>query len=216
MCADRHGEPAEARIRRWLGVSEREFDVALVARSVGSPAEFAAVRMLKSRGDTRLIDQAVDRMEALGIEQLVYTSLAIQRHGGARAPVTVRRRIGPKFGAVELDWLLDWEAAAPAFDAMRARLAVSEAAELRVVYRVEDGGLAMARCDFRCSQPFSGELSGPPWLAALVSRCGRPAHGAGIYEFLHETAGVSRDRFDAAVRQLISAGVLRPATEGAA
>jgi SAM-dependent methyltransferase len=90
LASDREGEKFEQRVRRWLGNPADSFDIALAERVHESSDGFLAQNL--ARGSIRESDVPlwVALWKATRTEAMVYGHLTIERHEGAREPLTSR------------------------------------------------------------------------------------------------------------------------------
>ena len=144
MATDREGEAFEQRIRRWLGESAGEFDIAMVCDVAQDPVEFLrnAQKIAREEKEYRRILYRETKTSAV-----LYGSVAIRRKLEPGPPVVAARTFaGKTLSGNDLDFLLKWTAAVAApggteISGMRARR-WGRIANWWSIHRVRDGRLA--------------------------------------------------------------------------
>jgi SAM-dependent methyltransferase len=111
LASDRQNSPAEQRFRDMLGGAAREFDVVVVALQEYPPAEYYSHLLASKDVSAVRAEGHVAVLERLGVRQLIFCSIVIQRTRRPRAVFTVRRQSGEATGHREMDWLLRRETA---------------------------------------------------------------------------------------------------------
>ena len=210
--ADCAGNPLEMRIREWLGEDHADFDLALVVRDSSTPQEHAFTSAMSAGGDAEVYRACMEPYEQMNVERLVYCSVLICRQEIASAPLTLRRRMGQRLGYSELRWLLEWERTAPDLDVSGTTFLVSPDVDVVVRHRAQFGRLQAADYRLVSSSPFSEESECPEWVALLISEFDGQKTAAEVFESMRRNGPVQRAQFSAAVKRLISLGVLQPAS----
>jgi SAM-dependent methyltransferase len=206
---DREGQPLESRIREWLGERNQDFDIALVVRGIVPVQDYVIGSILSTSHDFKLYETYVERFRELRVEQLVYSSLLIRRKTQAGTPLTLRRQAGVQCTAAELEWLLDWETALPQLDMGGTIIMAAPDAELTIRHRPANGEMRPANYRLRANTPFTEELECPEWVAMLVSQCAAPKPSEQLFNDMRQQSPLNAEQFSAAVKRLVSAGVLR-------
>lgn len=209
---DREAAPLEHRVREWLGERHAEFDIALAVRGIVRVEDYAISSILSTTHDFHLYESYLERFAALQVRQLVYSNLLVRRRRTAGPPLTIRRDAGARCTFVELGWLLDWERIAPQFDLAGTFLVASPDMEMLVRHRALHGDLRPTDYRLVARTPFPCEMDCPEWVALVVARCAVPKPAEQVYQETREQTPVSPDQFSAAVKRLISAGVLQVAS----
>jgi SAM-dependent methyltransferase len=214
MVSDRTDRSIEQRVRQWLGETEGEFDVAVVARETQTPMEYAMANMMQSSHPERLA-QWKALIARHGITTLTYGYLVLQRAAAPRAVFNVRRQMGAESGSQELDWLLSWETAATDPDflsgLLQSKPRPAPSLEMTVTHHVGERGLAPAQYRLRVDHPFTAELQCRQWLAYLVSRCDGARTGAEHLAHLIEKEALgegAEEQLIRALSALVSGGFL--------
>jgi hypothetical protein len=98
-------EPAEARVRAWLGDAASEFDLVVLQRR-----DWDGLRMYRSvvpqeaARDYQDAERWLRHFAALGVEGFAHVSFELRRTAAGRAPITERRMAGPVTSAAAFDW----------------------------------------------------------------------------------------------------------------
>ena len=215
--ADCEGEPFEARIRKWLGERQAEFDIVMISYSLRPPREFVANSLAK---ETIAIDDLkfwTDCWRRRKVEFLFYGSVLIRRHAQGRAPLTARVPKGEGFRPEHQDWLLDWQTesrdpeAAPRLLEFHASIAPD--CQLRVMHRLHEGRFVPELFGLETSGPFHSELRCQSWLVALISDCdGSRTWGEHFEKARAEkliSSEITREEFVELLSVLAGQGILR-------
>lgn len=216
MISDRRGEPAERRIRRWLGEHEGEFDIGLAADTRRTAAETIAHNVLKGSGSPEELRYFGDLWSANQTEFLVHASVLIRRHDGGRQTVTGRMQAGPGFAARHLEWLLDWELAwrQPGFieGLLDSRPLLAPVCELAARHRLERGASVSEEFTLEADGPIRGVCRCPGWLVQMLTRCDGAKTAREHFTDLRASGAVPPDgdprEFAGMVAGLVSAGLL--------
>lgn len=217
MLTDRKGAGAETRIQAMLGAAAEEFDVLLVTERLFPPTDYYFRLALTGRAELGEVVQRHRVFERLEVERLVYGSFVIQRHPSPRPSFVARRQAGETTGVAEVEWLLGWEAAASATDAVTqlagARPSAAPGCRLRVGQSYREGSWTADECALSTDSPFALEARCPPWAAEMLARCDGGTSVADLHGRLR-TAGVlpptlGLSAFAQLIRSLIAGGFLR-------
>jgi methylase of polypeptide subunit release factors len=209
--SDREGSTYEQRLRQWLGDKQGEFDIAMLVRDLTNPSDYAAALSLSTRKLEHLGDH-LRQFEELKVLQLVYAHILIERRTVAGTPLTIRRAMGQRVHAEDLEWLLRNERSIATANVMDAVLIPSPAMELQVRHVMKDGELEPVEYKFKCNHPFTDELPCPSWVAYLVSKCDGRRTGSQVFAVLRERHSLNENEFKGAVRRLIGSAVLQLAS----
>jgi SAM-dependent methyltransferase len=215
--ADLEDETFEARIRRWLGPNDAEFDLVMVSHSLRTPAEFVA-NSLKS-GKVRLRDLKfwTDTWARRKTQFLFYGSVLIRRHASARQPVTARVQRGAGFQASHQDWLLDWETECRQPGAteflLNSHPSMAPAAELHVLHRLSEGRFVPEMFGIEIKEPFVTDLRCSQWMVALIAACDGEKTWGELLDRGRENGifhtEIPNDELAEVLRTLVAQGILR-------
>ena len=217
LATDRKDAPLETRIREMLGAREGEFDVVVAQAQLFDPTLYYAKVAAEGSGKFASVEQRHQMFKRLGIEQLVFGTLVIQRKRTARPAFTVRRQLARETAARDFEWLLRWETAAAEDPEtprglIEARPVANPLAELRLVHRIRDGRWVVDKCWVATHLPFALEAACPVWAGALVAQCDGTATVREHLQHLKEKGAVppeaSEEQFVAMVRKMIAGGFL--------
>lgn len=184
--SDRVDDPFEARIRRWLGEKNDEFDIALFVRSEMEPAVQALNDVVRGRGSVEQVQRWREVLKQLKITSFVFGGMFIRRHGENRAGYTIRRTMGKSAGIKEIESLIEWECAV----ARREDAEILRTAHLRVVpecrlnatYVLREGSWATESQRLLVDEPFKMELEAPGWTLQLLEVCDGTRSGEELFE----------------------------------
>jgi SAM-dependent methyltransferase len=215
LVSDREGEPAETRVRSWLGGAHAEFDVAIIAETAREPFDFIGRAMQRGTHYPEELRYWSASFQAMRVKYLVYGSIIVQRHETARDPFTIRFQKGPRSGPAETDWALRWYAeaySASYLSILNSRLRLSPELTMAVLHKLSDGSLAPEEFLLRVKYPFDAECKIPRWCAALVLACDGVKTGAEILDTLQQNGAVEAKtdpaEFTEAIKVLLSSGFL--------
>ena len=173
--ADREGAPFEQRVRAWLGEAQSEFDILVIVRQDQAPADTALQYAVKSKGGGGAVRQMRETLRELGVQNMSYGWLIIQRRDETRPVFTVRRSVGRISTREEVDWLLNWETALvqPGFieKLAEAHPVARPSLELHTVHRMKGGELLPEEFRLTTEYPFSVECRVQPWVGFLLPQC---------------------------------------------
>lgn len=217
MGTDRTEGTFEQRIRRWLGESESDFDVAVVTRSSYEPQDFALRLVAERSSDAGDIGRWKQLFTDLQITNLLLGFIIIRRKDSNRPAFTVRRQLGAQTGRSEIEWLLWWEAevanGAAARRVLELPLDAMPKTELRMVNRLENHEWQTVAYLLQTDYPFSMESRTQPWIAQLVSECDGKKTGMDHFRNLIDTGVIypetRPEEFAGALVTLISGGFVK-------
>ncbi|MGA2073060.1 MAG: class I SAM-dependent methyltransferase [Terriglobia bacterium] len=188
--SDREDAPLEQRVRAWLGEAQSEFDLLVIVRQDQAPLNTALQYAVKAKGGGRAAQQMRDALKGLGVQNMVYGWLIIQRRDEARPVFTVRRSVGRILSRREVAWLLKWETAAvnPAFiDGLAdAHPVATPSLELHTVHRMKDGELQPEQFELHTEYPFNVECRVQPWVGFLLPQCDGTSTVRQLHEFCRQ------------------------------
>ena len=174
FATDRKDAPLEQRLRAMLGERGPEFDVLLAVRYAVDANEYHCLLAVQGRQTFAQAERRIAVCHELGIEQMVYSTMLVERHAAPRPPVTVRRTLGDVRAADALDWLVRYEAMAraPGFGSwLRAvRPVLGPEAVFTARQRVRDGAWATLGGEVEVQVPFRTESRCSPDTAAALAR----------------------------------------------
>lgn len=215
LVSDREGQPAEARVRSWLGDAQAEFDVAIIAETAREPFDFIGRAMQRGTHYPEELQYWSAAFQAARVKYLVYGSIVVQRHAAAREPFTIRFQKGPHSSPAETEWALRWHAdaySAPYDAILNSRLRLSPELHMAVLHKVRDGSLEPEDFLLRVKYPFDSECKIPRWCAALVLACDGRKTGAEILDNLKREGVVDPEtepiEFTAVVKVLLGSAFL--------
>ena len=194
---DRKGEPAEARLRRWLGDAAGEFDIAVMVRR-----EFDQIIAYRSatRGGEGWVDAErwLRHFDALQIERWVIASIELRRSARGRAPVTTRRTGGPALDARAIDWAIGravFDAAnpTPASRVGTRRPRVVPTTELDLKLRADDGGWSTVAAAAMTGYPVRATIELPALAPTLLELCDGTRDAAALLAALRAAGLVDQD-----------------------
>jgi methylase of polypeptide subunit release factors len=221
MASDRTGQPLETRIREWLGPQEKEFDIAVVVRSIIEPEGFAFGSLVRGNNEQGQARKWKELFETRRITALPYAMMMVQRKAAGREPFTVRRQTGPKTSRREHEWLLEWEtnAASGAETLLAMPLKTSSECELRVLNRMGAEDWDAIAYSLATAFPFNMEMKTDRWIAYLLTRCDGTKTGGELFEELKRDHAIHVDTapsdFADELKTLVSGGFLQtPVVEG--
>ena len=173
--ADCESEAFEARIRRWLGKAESEFDLVMVSHSLRSPTEFVARAVAKGKVALTELQYWAQSWNRRNVQFLFYGSILIRRHEGGRPAITARVQSGERMGPQDVEWLLTWETecknpAASGF-LLDSHPYISPGTELHVLHRLHEGRFVADAYAIESKAPWVSELRCGPWLAGAIAAC---------------------------------------------
>jgi len=192
--SDRPDETYEARIRRWLGARQSEFDLLLAVVERKSPSELAADFLLKGMiGHHEFVERQKAYEEAAA--EFLYSFIVIQRASRPRSAFTVRRMMSPKTAAAQIGWLRRVFTAVaeqdPAVDPARMRPRAADPIEIDGCYRLSGGKLEVASFTIEVDYPLFGMLGVEPWVANLLASCDGRRTGRELYEHCRQENWIS-------------------------
>jgi len=195
--ADREGAPFEQRARAWLGEAQSEFDILVIVRQDQAPADTALQYAVKSKGGGGAVRQMRETLRELGVQNMSYGWLIIQRRKDVRPVFTARRSVGRVSTRDEVGWLLNWETAAaePGFIEKLAGVhPVARASfELHTVHRMKGGDLLPEDFRLTTDYPFSVECRVQPWVGFLLPQCDGKSSVRELLEFCKRNSFVHLD-----------------------
>jgi SAM-dependent methyltransferase len=173
MVSDRKEEPFEKRVRRWLDDSSDEFDVLMCPLNSLDPDDFAVRAALGGENPTNDLAEFRRLIRSLGVTEMLYTGLFIQRRAESRSVFTVRRQATGTTTGADMLFVLDFETQlqtpAGIEGILGARLRPNRETELRVQHQLGDSGWEIAQYILRASRPFSMEARTDPWAPFLIA-----------------------------------------------
>ncbi len=212
IVADHENASYEQRVRGWLGDRQENFDVLLVVREHVAPEEYAAESVALGGGSSRQLASWKSFFKTIGVKELLYGYLVIQRKSAQRLEFTIRREIGPETAWRDVSWLLDWEAT-PCSELLGCAVKAIDGTELAVRHRIQDGELNPVHYAFQTVRPFRTNLECRAWVAYFVTLCDGRKSGRDHYEFLLQKGAIPADStpeyIGQAIKTLVSAGVLQ-------
>jgi SAM-dependent methyltransferase len=173
MGTDRENSKLEQRIRSWLGESQDQFDLMLVAHGL-LPKEVFLKHVAEQTVPTS-IPAGPDRelLDALKVTAVFYGAVVIERITGSRPPATDRVCKGRTDNGEAIDWFVRWTtaAAAPDFDhfLLGSRPHAAPQSRLTIEHTVRNRALVPSHFQLRSDYPFLLDTACPPWLAMLVN-----------------------------------------------
>ena len=217
LATDREGAPVEARLREMLGCAADDFDVVVAQMQTFEPTGYYARLAAEKNGRFAEVGEWQSHFKRLGVEELVFCRLVLQRRSTPRAVFTTRRQMGVETDVADFDWLLDWETSQaqdpdgpPAL--IEARPVANPGAELRLVHRIESGEWVTAKCWVATERPFALEASCPVWMAAFLARCDGTRtvreHLRHLKELGVVPEGAAEGEFVEMVRKFLGSGLL--------
>lgn len=213
----REGVDLEDRIRGMLGADEDDFDLLLMPMRSMDPRRAVFDEVLHGRITT--LEECRRResiFRELGVEELVYCSMTLQRRTGERRPRTLHRPRGPVTDGAAVEWLMEWETGTPSL-ADPAALAGTVPVASRFVEARSDLGLSDGRWhpkEMRLTTewPFPASVRCAPWVLELLARSDGRRTVTEILESLRRDGLLSDDAPESGlldmVRSLVSAGFL--------
>jgi len=216
MATDREEGDLQDRIRQWLGASQDQFDVFLVATGVERKPE-DLLKMLMKGGAKVLEPGPTSKLyERLKVTGVYYGAVVLRRKTESRPAATGRTKRGGQAGAEAIDWFVKWEsqAAEPGFTArlLSSRPRYAPTLEMRVTHSVRDGALQPTNFEVKTEHPFSMEAECPGWLAVMLGACDGTRTLREIYEEQRSQEmippGMGPEDAAAQFRILFSAGLL--------
>lgn len=208
---DRKDGALEERIRHWLGAQHAEFDIAVIVRSEIKPQEHAISASMLAKQNLDDYQAYMDLMNNLGVVSMPYVHVLIERKAQGSA-LTLRRRIGKRCTAQEMETLLDWERTKASVDLGATRLALSPHMELRVRHKLRDGELVPAEYTLFVDHPFHEEEPVPEWVAKISALFIGERTTEQVYALIREDYPIPLEDFLATVKRLVSMGVLQLAS----
>jgi len=217
---DRKTASLEERLRAWLGSASEHFHLAIIARRIIEPSQFATSSALRDGGGKELADQWKRFFQKSEITRLLYGLLVLQAKPEGETPFTVQRLVGPESRLAEAEWLIRWETHCSS-DAGRAALLLerpvaSPRTELRITHRPVDGELHPADAQLAIEYPFSLQCQVPPWTGYLLAM----ADGSRTFQQMFDQSkqrhilrpDTPADEFARYAASLVSGGFLELAT----
>jgi methylase of polypeptide subunit release factors len=214
-------EPAEARVRAWLGDAAPEFDLVVLQRR-----DWDGLRMYRSvvpqeaARDYQDAERWLRHFAALGVEGFAHVSFELRRTAAGRAPITERRMAGPVTSAAAFDWQFAWaehRAATHAGDATarmaghRPRVAPGATLHLALVADA-DGSWRTAGGRAEVEWPAKAAVRVPPLAPTLLELCDGTRDAGAIHAALDEAGlldeDVTHEQVARMLELLLSAGAL--------
>ena len=213
---DRENEPFEQRIRKWLGASESEFDVILVAIDLQRSPDAILEAVVKAKGRLGELGPTSQLFKKLRVTAAYYGAVFVQRRRGAGPVATARTLKGRSAGVEAIEWFRKWETAAadPEFvkSLCEQRPRMAPQVKLLITHTPQEGELLPSEFRLRSSYPFESEAKIEPWVAGLVGSCNGAVTGREIHSALKKqeaiTEGMTVEEFAGVLRLLVSAGFL--------
>lgn len=213
---DRRGAPLEQRLRGMLGPSADEFDIAVLVASEPDPTEYYVRLAIGGRGTWREAEEWHHHFAGLGVERMVYGTIAIVRHERPHAPYTVRRREGSATGADELRRLVRAAEESASTGSLERLLAsrplVPDHVSLRSQHQRDEHGWVLSACQLSTDVPFDVRLPCPPAMVPLLGRMDGSQTVRAIYEELSSNGALADDasieRFASYVHALAAHGLV--------
>jgi SAM-dependent methyltransferase len=218
--------PLETRIRRWLGVGERDFDVIFAQQEEVAPERLA--RWLADKqapGDRRVPALWEQHFREAGLERNVYGAIVLQRSDGgrtgtAREPITLRNRLSARTDGSSFEWALRWyewrsrQAAAGRLSQvlLDTRPRLGRQLRARVTYAPRDEALAVTEITLQSDHPFRSSTGIELWMLQLVRGFGHGRTAREVYAAARGAGqlpeGFETDDFTTLVAMMIERGYL--------
>ncbi len=216
VATDREGEPVEQRIRRWLGPSQSEFDVMLVASEFRPRPDKFIEAVSKAKGRLGDLGPTTALFEKLKVTGVFYGTVILERKTGSRPAVTARATKALNAGGQAVEWFRKWETAAaePGFlsSLLDSTPRVARNLLLQVTHTPQNGELVPSRFELRSTYPLTAEAGVEPWVAVLVGGCDGKRSGRDLYSAFKDqdviAATMTEDEFAGILKLLISSGFL--------
>jgi SAM-dependent methyltransferase len=215
--ADLLTEPLEQRLRGWLGEWSEECDIAVIVRELTSPDDVALATFVSSRGTHDELTEYKLRLDNLGVEQLCYACIVVQRRCEERPTFTLRRERGTSWESAAVERLLGVETALTADpeEIWNLPLRKSPHLEMIVKHGMRNGRLVPVECTLRVQDPFKVEMQVEPGIVWIVERCDGAQTPAELHRGMVDSGLFPADAGEGAFREivaaLVSAGILYPA-----
>jgi hypothetical protein len=215
--ADLLTSPLEERVRGWLGGWSEECDVAVIVKDLTSPDDVALATFVSSRGSHDELAEYKLRLENLGVEQLCYACIVVQRRREARLTFTLRRERGTVWQSAAVERLLGVETALAADPAEVWNIPVRRSPHLEMVVRhgMQDGRLTPREYTLLVQDPLKVEMQVQPGILQIIDKCDGSRTPAELHRAMVDAelfpGDASEDSFLEIVAALISAGILYPA-----
>ena len=216
LATDREDAPLEQRIRETLGASGGEFDVVVLQRGLTHPGDYFAQAAVSRRMSLDEAKEHAGALERLGVTQMVYGSIVLQRRREPREVFTVRQQVGPTTDLQALEWLLRQHtllSEPAARDALLEEKPIAaQGIELRVVHRAHGGRWQADSCSVAARYPFVAEADCSVWVPQFIARCDGTVTVRDHLRMLKEHGAVRAQAEESAfaefVRQFLEQGFL--------
>jgi hypothetical protein len=216
LLTERRDTMLEDRLRAMLGGASGDFDIVIAQGRASNPMQYLAEPPPENGGlDPARWGQVVER---LGIEQLVFASLLMERRASSRPTITTRRALSPLTTAADLQWVLRWMVGTAGWDLEDTRRLLSSRprtparTELRSRSTLQEGEWSVEECQLVTLAPFAVEAACPSWYATLLALCDGRGTAREHLQHLRAMHAVPEnapdDVFAAMIRQLIDAGLV--------
>ena len=217
ILTERTDAPIEKRVRGMLGAQESEFDILLLTYRSFDPTDYYFKLALQGRASLQEVVQRHEIFQSLSVEQIIYCSMVIERHGAVRPSYTARRQVGQGVGTKEVDRLMAWKADSNAPDALPrlvdSRLLASPHARMRLEHTLEGEGWVAQECLVFNAVPFVVEAKVPAWTATIIARADGRRTTREHLEFLKRSGvmppQVPELEFAQFIRSLVDGGFLQ-------
>jgi hypothetical protein len=216
LATDREGETFEQRIRRWLGQSESDFDVILLANEFRSKPENFLDAAMRAKSSRAAIVHDAGLLEKLKVTGVFYGTVVLERKTRGRPAATARAVKAADAGGDAVEWLLKWETAAaePGCPSLLldSRPHLARSVSLQVTHTPRDGEFVPSRFELRASYPLVAEAAIDPWVAVLTGACDGKRTGRELFLSLRDQEAIApemtENEFAGVLRLLISNGFL--------
>jgi len=218
MLTEREGTTLEQRLRELLRDRSDDFDVVIVQGRSLDPLRFFADHARAGFATFDGFATVSETLMRLGIQQLVFCSILLQRRGNERPVITTRRMLSPLTSGADLQWVLRWMIATATWDVTDSRRLLASRprtlphTELRSRSMLHEGKWAVDECQLVTMAPFAVEASCPNWYATLLQVCDGRTTAREHLQYLRETRAVPdsapEDLFAMMIRQLVDAGLV--------
>jgi hypothetical protein len=202
-------------MREWLGDAHRDFDIAIVVRDIVQPQEFAFGSIMTTTRRMDDYEEYLRRFREMGLEQLAYCNILIDRKTDASEPLTLRRNLGDQCTSAELNWLITSQRTVGSLNLQDCMPVMTPAFELHVRHAFRDGELTPLNYLLHVTAPFREELPCPSWIARLVAACDGAHTTQQVYDHLRQDESMTPEQFDAALKRLIVMGAIAPNAKSA-